>query len=72
MSGTEITKRARGDFDPQQVELIRRTIAKDCNDGELALFLETCARHDLDPIIKQIWTIKINGTMQPVVSRDGL
>lgn len=72
MSSTEITKRARGEFDPQQVELIRRTIAKDCNDGELALFLETCARHDLDPIIKQIWTIRINGTMQPVVSRDGL
>lgn len=69
---TEITQRARGEFDPAQVELIRRTIAKDCNDGELALFLETCARHDLDPIIKQIWTIKINGTMQPVVSRDGL
>lgn len=70
--GVEITKRARGDFDPAQVELIRKTVASGCNDGELALFLETCARHDLDPIIKQIWTIKINGRMQPVVSRDGL
>lgn len=72
MSSVEITKRARGDFDPAQVELIRKTVAKGCNDGELALFLETCARHELDPIIKQIWTIKINGSMQPVVSRDGL
>lgn len=70
--GVEITKRARGDFDPAQVELIRKTVAAGCNDGELALFLETCARHELDPIIKQIWTIKINGRMQPVVSRDGL
>ena len=70
--GVEITKRARGDFDPAQVELIRKTVAAGCNDGELALFLETCARHELDPIIKQIWTIKINGKMQPVVSRDGL
>lgn len=72
MSSMEITKRARGEFDPQQVELIRRTVAKDCNDAELAMFLETCARHELDPIIKQIWTIKIKGVMQPVVSRDGL
>lgn len=72
MSSVEITRRARGDFDPAQVDLIRSTVAKGCNDGELALFLETCARHDLDPIIKQIWTIKINGSMQPVVSRDGL
>jgi len=72
VSSMEITKRARGEFDPAQVDLIRQTVAKNCNDGELALFLETCARHDLDPIIKQIWTIKINGTMQPVVSRDGL
>jgi phage recombination protein Bet len=69
---TSITKRARADFDEGQMALIRDTVAKDCNQAELALFLETCARHQLDPIIKQIWTIKIQGVMQPVVSRDGL
>jgi hypothetical protein len=30
--------------------LIRATVAADCNPAELALFLETCARHELDPV----------------------
>lgn len=67
-----ITTRAREAYDEGQLALIRDTVAKDCNPAELALFLETCARHDLDPIIKQIWVIKIKGVLQPVVARDGL
>lgn len=66
-----VTQRARALFDEQQVALIRDTVAKDCSPAELALFLETCARHELDPIIRQIWTIKIKGKMVPVVARDG-
>ena len=72
MSTTDITKRARGEFDAGQVELIRNTVAKGCNNAELAMFLEVCARNNLDPLTKQIWTMKIKGVMQPVISRDGL
>ena len=70
--GLSITQPARREFDDAQLALIRDTVAKDCNVAELHLFLETCARHQLDPIIRQIWTIKYKGVMTPVVARDGL
>lgn len=68
-----ITLQRRNQFDEQQVNLIRATVAADCNDGELALFLETCARHELDPFIKEVWAIRWkSGTpTQTVVSKDG-
>lgn len=69
--GSSITQPARNRFAAEQWALIKDTVAKECNDAELALFLETCARHDLDPLIRQIWTIKIKGRMVPVVARDG-
>lgn len=71
-STSAITERARLDYDPAQIKLIRSTVASECNDGELAMFLEICARYDLDPFSKQIWAIKIRGKVQIVVSRDGL
>lgn len=67
-----IAKRARGDFDSGQMALIQQTVAKDCNAAELAMFLELCARYELDPFSKQIWAMKIKGTVVVVVSRDGL
>lgn len=68
-----VTERARGLFKPEQVDLIRATVAKDLdNDAELALFLETCARHQLDPFIKEIWAYKRKGRVIIQVSRDGL
>lgn len=77
---TEVARRpsiatiARTAFDAEQVNLIRATVAADCNDAELALFLETCIRHDLDPFIKEVWAIrwKSSGPVQTVVSKDGL
>lgn len=69
---TAITERARERFDAQQIELIRHTVAAECNAGELAIFLEECARYELDPFAKQIWAVKIQGRMQIIVSRDGL
>jgi hypothetical protein len=67
-----IAERARTAYDPGQVDLIRATVAKDCNDAELALFLETCIRHDLDPFIKEIWAYKKSGRVVIQASRDGL
>ncbi|MET0604189.1 MAG: RecT family recombinase [Baekduia sp.] len=81
MSGSEvavqgppsITLLRRNQFNPEQVNLIRGTVAADCNDGELALFLETCARHELDPFIKEIWAIRWQSgkPVHTVVSKDG-
>lgn len=72
-STTSIGKRARGMFDPGQLELIRATVAKDCEtDAELGMFLELCARYELDPFAREIWCVKMKGRLTIIVARDGL
>lgn len=42
----------------EQIELIKRTVAKGTTDDELALFLSTASRMRLDPLMKQIHAVK--------------
>lgn len=76
-AATSITQRARGAFTDEQIELIKRTVCKDATNSELYMFLELCARYELDPFAREIWAVKLkaNDPDAPVtimMARDGL
>lgn len=58
-------------FTQDQVELVKRTVAKGSTDDELKMFLYLSQRYNLDPFAKEIWFIKYGGTPTIMTSRDG-
>lgn len=58
-------------FTQDQVDLIKRTIAKDATNDELALFVHQAERSGLDPFSHQIWFTKRAGKMSILTGIDG-
>lgn len=65
-------------FSPAQLRIIRQSVAKDANEEEFNLFMESARAWGLDPFRKQIWCIIYNKdkpdkrTHAIFPSRDGL
>jgi phage recombination protein Bet len=55
---------------PEQLELIRRTVAKDASDDELQLYLYDCARQGVHPLDKLIHFTKRGGKYTPITGID--
>lgn len=56
---------------PDQIDLVKRTIAKGASADELSLFLAQCKRTGLDPFSRQIYWIKRGNQGATQVSIDG-
>lgn len=56
----------------EEIETIKRTVAKDATDDELRMFLHLAKSYGLDPFARDIWFIK-DGSARPIImtSRDG-
>lgn len=53
------------------LQLIKKTIAPGASNEELELFLYTAAQYNLDPLMKEIYFLKVSGKYSPIVARDG-
>jgi len=59
-------------FSPKELELIKRTVAKNTDDLEFAYFIQICLGTGLNPLLKEIWCYKDNkNNLIMFASRDG-
>ncbi len=65
-----IARREHG-LRPEQVSLLKRTVAKDTTNDEFALFMLVARKHRLDPFTRQLHCVKRKGKMAIQIGIDG-
>lgn len=64
-------KKAFG-YTKEQIDLVKRTVAKDATNDELAMFMHIAKKTGLNPFLKEIWFYKDNkGNTIMMTGRDG-
>lgn len=58
-------------FDNQQLDLIRKTVAKGTTPEQFLLFIEVCKHYRLNPMARQIYAVVRGGQMTIQTSIDG-
>lgn len=58
-------------FDNQQLDLIRKTVAKGTTPEQFMLFIEVCKHYRLNPMARQIYAVVRGGQMTIQTSIDG-
>lgn len=59
-------------FTPEEIAIVKSTVAKGTTDTELAYFLSICSSVNLNPMMKEIWCYKDNkGNLLVFAGRDG-
>lgn len=75
MTTTALTTTAKAappiEFDSRQLEVLQNTIARECNPGQLRLFLEVVAQTGLNPFDRQIYPVVRAGKMTIQTGIDG-
>jgi len=72
LTSTSSVPTVSGSYTPEQMDIIRRQIAKGCSDDEIAYFVQVSRARGLDPFSRQIYAIQRGGQMTIMVGIDGL
>ncbi|HET9111965.1 MAG TPA: phage recombination protein Bet [Ktedonobacterales bacterium] len=62
---------APSEYTTAQLDIIKKTVATDCNDAEFGLFIEVCKSSGLNPFARQIYAIKRSGKLTIQTGIDG-
>ena len=57
----ELVVQSQATFDRRQIDIMRRTVAKDTSPEEFAFFLEVCKYRGLNPFNREIYAINRKG-----------